>query len=104
MFSRPRFAECEDKTRQGNGMQEYTVAVTLSCFGYGLADDQRQTKLLEPDAEVIFWSILPQQPGHGIALDKHRKLPGHFSEDENKYNCVHDQIWRVLTHDMQAHW
>ena len=82
MFSRPRFTECEDKTRQGNGLQEHSVAAFFNFFGYDLADDQRQGKafgFLELDAEVIFRSILLRQVGKGIALDEHGTLPGYFS-------------------------
>jgi hypothetical protein len=88
MFSRPRFTECEDKTRQGNSLQQHVIAIFFIFFGYDLADDQRQGKafgFFEPDAEVISWSILPQV-GHVVALDKHWKLPGYFSKGENKHN------------------
>ena len=44
MFSRPRFTECEDKTRQGNPLQEHTVTVFFIFKGYDLANDQREGK------------------------------------------------------------
>ena len=91
MFSRrPRFSECEDKTRQGNALQEHTVAVIFIWSGYDLAKDQRQGKagLVEPDAEVISRSILPRQVGHGTALHEHGTLPGQFPKGENKYNTT----------------
>ena len=91
LFSRPRFAEFGYKTCQRNGLQEHTEVVTFICYGYNLTDDQRHGNIFpnfEPDAEVVFWSILPRQICHGIALDEHRKLPGRFSEDENKYSML----------------
>jgi hypothetical protein len=109
LFSRPRFTESGDKTCQSNSLQEHTVAVLFISKGYDLADDQRQGKAsrpFEPDAEVIFWTILPRQIRHATALDEHRKLPGQFSEDENKYSTsairfeaclldIHELISRV---------
>jgi hypothetical protein len=94
MSSRPRFTEFEDKTRQGNGLQEHSITVFFSFFGHDLANDQRQGNAFgyfEPDAEVISWSILPRQVGHDVAFDEHGTLPGHFSKGENKYN-IYDQI------------